>query len=125
MAKAASAASSRKRMQMQDSIASDEAEADKAHYTSAKEQQPFEPGNMKLPHPHERLMTDCLDRMFLSSAGIKWISRFCVLTKDKLTFAKLHHGDKASQLVQQADHETLSKENLWELFQRHDADGNG
>ena len=106
-------------------IGSDEAKDGKIQFSSSNEHNPFQQGHMTLPHPRERIMTDCLDRMFLSSAGIKWISRFCVLTKDRLTFAKLHHADKASQWVQRADLQTMSKENLREIFQRHDIDQSG
>ena len=43
-----------------------------------------------LPAPDERLVQGNLDKKFLTSKGIKWITRYSVLSKDYLCFAKMH-----------------------------------
>ena len=78
-----------------------------------------------LPSPRERILSDCLDRKFLSSAGMKWIPRFCVLSKDQITFAKLIQADRFCQWVQMTDFHALNAENLREVFERHDKLNNG
>ena len=86
---------------------------------------PSATGDMKLPPPCERLLTDCLSRKFLSSAGEKWIPRFCVLSKDRLVFAKLFNTDKASQWMLNTDIQSLSVERLRNTFHKHDIEKNG
>ena len=90
-----------------------------------EKQPPLAAGDLKLPPPHARLLADCLGRKFLSSAGEKWIPRFCVLCKDRLTFAKLHNAEKASQWVQETDDQALNVESLRAVFQKHDVDKSG
>ena len=45
-------------------------------------------GPVFLPPPEERILSDILEKKAFTSRGLSWQSRFAVLSKDYLVFAK-------------------------------------
>ena len=92
-----------------------------------------------LPPPEERILEGTLERKFLTSKGVKWISRFAVLSDEHLLFAKQHVASisKCPDISQSEAHlvetwahhatarEGLSAAKLQEMFEKFDFDRNG
>ena len=78
-----------------------------------------------LPPPQERRLTGCLDRKFMTSEGVRWIPRLCVLTSDRLSFAKLYQSDETTRLLRSTDANEMTLSVLREVFKKHDTDNDG